>query len=280
MVASILPVHAIVAAVMGGTGTPDLIVEGRGSPHSHALRPSQARSLNNAELVIWVGASYEAFLRKPIAALAGQARLVTLIEIDGLTRYPTRGRDARGARRGQARNDAGSLDPHVWLDPVNAAVIATATAAALGEIDPGNATVYAANAESLAAKLEALDAELEVALEPVKTVPYATFHDAYQYFERRYGLNAVGWVTVSPERRPGAKRLHEIRARIGEIDARCLFSEPQFEPALVRTLVESTGVRAAVLDPLGAAIEPGPDAYFALLRGLARGLRDCLAAGG
>lgn len=281
VVVSIKPVHAIVAAVMAGVAAPELLVKGGGSPHTYAMRPSQARSLNNAELVFWVGGNLETFLRKPLSALAGKARLVKLMAIEGMTLYPTRAAGAWERHAEQAPQDTaqGALDAHVWLDPANAKRIASAAAAALTETDPANRAAYAANAERFAARIDALDAELRAALAPLKHVPYAVFHDAYQYFEQRYGLNAVGAVTISPERRPGARRLRRIRATIRAFGARCVFHEPQFEPALLQNVVEGTGARVGVLDPLGAELEPGADAYFALMRGLARGLAECLEAG-
>ncbi|MCH7887821.1 MAG: zinc ABC transporter substrate-binding protein [Proteobacteria bacterium] len=281
VVVSIKPVHAIVAAVMAGVAAPELLVKGGGSPHTYAMRPSQARSLNDAELVFWVGGNLETFLRKPLSALAGKARLIKLMAIEGMTLYPTRAGGAWERHAEQAPQDAahGALDAHVWLDPANAKRIASAAAAALTETDPANRAAYAANAERFAARIDALDAELRAALAPLKHVPYAVFHDAYQYFEQRYGLNAVGAVTISPERRPGARRLRQIRATIRAFSARCVFHEPQFEPALLQNVVEGTGARVGVLDPLGAELEPGADAYFALMRGLARGLAECLEAG-
>ena len=282
VIVSIKPVHAIVAAVMERVAAPDLIIKGAGSPHTYAMRPSEARRLNDAQLVFWVGENLETFLRKPLSALAGSARVITLMNVEGLTRFPTREGGARQEHQIQAREggEHDGLDVHVWLDSTNAKLIAKAAAAALGEVDPTHRATYAANVARFIARVDALDAELRAALEPVKDVPFVALHDAYQYVERRYGLNAIGSVVAGPERRPGAKRLQEIRTTISELDARCLFSEPQFNPALVQIVVEGTDAKTAVLDPLGAELTPGPDAYFALMRNLARALRGCLAGDG
>ena len=264
VVVSVKPIHSIVAAVMTGVAAPWLVVGGSASPHDYALRPSDAMALSRADLVFWVGKDFELFLAKPIAALAGEARVVTLMDIDGLTRL------ALGA--------GGAFDPHIWLDPANARVIAVATADALSTADPDNRARYGANAGALAARLDALDGELRAALAPLSDLPYVVFHDAYGYFERRYALAMAGAITVNPQHKPGAKRLRELRDRIRALGARCLFREPQFAPALIDTLVEGSGARTGVLDPLGAALAPGPEAYFALMRGLAASLRACLAA--
>ena len=281
VVASIVPVHAIVAAVMAGVAVPALVVKGGGSPHAYALRPSDARALARANLVFWIGEGLETFLAKPLAALAGTARVVTLTDAEGIRHLPVR---AGGAWEQRTEDDAGgepghATDPHVWLDPANAVAIARAAAAALAGADPDNRAIYAANAERFAARADALDAEIEAFLAPVRTTPYAVFHDAFQHFERRYRLNAVGAVTAGPQQQPSAKRIQWIGERIETLGARCLFREPQFAPALAETIARDVNARTGVLDPLGAALEPGPDAYFALMRGLARALRDCLTAG-
>jgi zinc transport system substrate-binding protein len=165
---------------------------------------------------------------------------------------------------------------HIWLSPHNAVAMAAAIAARLGDIDPGNAERYRANLAALETRLEALETELEERLEPVRGRGYVVFHDAYQYFEREFALQPLGSITVSPDLQPGTRQLAELRQAIVERDAVCVFAEPQFEPRLVEMLVEGTTARSAVLDPLGAALEPGPEAYPTLLANLATALRDCL----
>jgi len=165
---------------------------------------------------------------------------------------------------------------HIWLDPPNAIAMTRAIAATLGSADPANRVRYEANATRLAARIETLDGQLAAALAPVQNTPYIVFHDAYQYFDTRYGLHPAGSITVSPQLSRGARRLVEIRERIRADKAVCVFTEPQFEPKLVRTVVDGTGARVATLDPLGARLKPGPDAYFQLLRNLAKDLTACL----
>jgi len=292
VVTSIKPVHSLVAGVMVGAGSPALLVPGGGSPHAYTLRPSQARRLQEADLVFWIGDGMETFLAKPLGALARGARVVALYRAPGGTLLATRRGgvwDDHGAARDEAasaqrepnhddNNAHGSVDMHVWLDPANAQAMAGAIAEALAETDPANAARYRANGEDLRQRLGALDRELRRTLAPVAARPYVVFHDAYQYFEARYGLSAAGAITVSPGRPPGARRLAEIRARIVATGARCVFAEPQFPPPLVRTVIEDTAAKAAILDPLGAELTAGPETYFTLMRALARALADCLAS--
>ncbi len=289
VVASIMPVHSLVAGVMQGVGTPHLLVPGGASPHSFTLRPSDARRLNAAKAVFWIGPQVESFLERPLKALAQKAEVVSLVDAKGVRHLPYRkggpwepdaDEDAHhGARAGGDGHDHGEygIDGHVWLDPQNAIAMTRAIAAALGRADPAHKARYASNADHMVARLEALDGALRTTLAPVKGKHYIVFHDAYHYFDTRYGLTPAGSITVSPEVSPGAKRLVEIRRRIRRDKAVCVFAEPQFQPKLVGTVIEGTGAKAATLDPLGAALKPGPDAYFELLRNLAKDLTACLA---
>ena len=262
IVVSIKPIHALVAAVSDGVTTPTLLMRGAASPHDFALRPSDARRLSQADIVIWIGESLEAPLAKATATIAGDATVVSLMERPEMALLTRR---------------HGGTDPHLWLDPGNAAAIASVVEAALAGLDPDNAAIYAANGARLRDDLARLDAELAASLAPVKQTPFAVFHDAYQYFERHFGLNAVGAVTLDPEQPPGARRLVEIRATIRETGARCVFAEPQFPLDLLSIVIEGTDARVAILDPLGADLPAGAGAYFAIMRGLAAALSECLS---
>ena len=180
------------------------------------------------------------------------------------------------AEHGHDEHAHGEFDMHIWLDPENAKIMAAAAAKALIEADPANGDLYRANKANLDQRLEALGAEITAELAAVKDAPFIVFHDAYQYMEQRFDLNTVGSITVSPERQPGAARLREIHEKIGELNARCVFAEPQFEPRLVRTVVEGTAAKTGILDPLGADLKDGPDLYFELMRRNAESLRNCL----
>ncbi|BBK38036.1 zinc ABC transporter substrate-binding protein [Allostella sp. ATCC 35155] len=288
VVATVKPVHSLVARVMAGVGEPALLISGMASPHTWSLRPSDARRLQGADLVVWVGPTLETPLAKPLAALAGAAKVMTLSQTDGVTMLPAReggpwgdGHD-HGHDHGHShgkKGEAEEVDGHFWLDPTNARAAVNAVAERLATIDAANAGRYRANARAAAAELEALDRELTERVTPVRGRPFLVFHDAYQYLERRYGLNAVGAITVSPERKPGAKRIRALRQQVRRSGAACVFREPQFDPGLVATVTEGTSAKAAVLDPLGSAIPDGTGFYPELMRGLAAALADCLGGG-
>jgi zinc transport system substrate-binding protein len=282
VVATVKPIHSLVASVMGDRGTPALIVRGGASPHTYSLKPSDARVLDSADVVFWSGHGMEVFLEDSIETLAPHATIVELSDAPGIELLPVREGGAfephehEGEEEHDHEHEHGELDMHFWLDPVAAEHMVSAIAETLSAADPDNASVYAANAASTVAHLKSLAAELATQLAPVKDKPFIVFHDAYQYFERRFGLTVAGSITVSPEVMPGAQRVGELHAKLQDLDAACIFAEPQFEPAIVTTIAEGTSAKTAVLDPEGAALPEGAGLYDALLRGLATSLVDCL----
>ena len=305
VVASIKPVHSLVAAVMQGVDTPYLLVDGAGSPHTYALKPSQARQLQDADLVFWMSHDLEAFLEKPIESIATNATSVQLMESHGLTKLNFREGGAFASHDHDDHDDHGhddkdhddhddhghdekdhddkdhdGVDPHVWLDPANAKAMIHEIEEALVAADPAHAAAYEANTEALMLKIDSLVAEVDAELEPVKGRGYVVFHDAYQYFEARFGVSAIGSITVSPEVLPGAERVSELQEKVRDLDAACVFSEPQFKPKLVATVTENTNAGTGVLDPLGATIENGPELYFTLIRNMANSLKECLVKSG
>ena len=440
VVASVKPLHSLVSGVTEGVQKPDLIVKGAASPHTYSLKPSQAKQLEEADLVFWMGHELESFLEQPLEAIATKAKVVELIDSQGLKRLDMReggafddhGHDDHGqgehseeghddhAGEGHAfewagifklsaedytwtfakvdgdyadpmmkmvflrtssggeegieeqeevaerlikqqssvrRNHDGRLIPdeenayqlvfdanrnvtkmrinikkegyyafftehmpfefeagehflknvsgkdieptaqepeaghhdhhghsgfdvHVWLDPENAKVLVQEIKEALVELDPSNAGKYEANAKNLMLKLDRLISEISVKLASSKGKGFVVFHDAYQYFEERFGMTAVGSITVSPEVVPGASRIRELKDKIVELDAHCVFSEPQFQPKIVFTVAEGTQANTGVLDPLGASIADGPELYFTLVRDMANSLQECLSKRG
>jgi len=268
VVTSIGPVHSLAAAVMGNLGEPGRIVRGYGSPHAYQMRPSDAASLRDADLVLWIGPSMETFLQRPLAGVSEDTRVVALSELPKLHLLESRGGDS---------HDAGIHDAHIWLSPANARVMAHAIAAELRRLDPENTETYQANLELLTRRIDAMEARIASRLAPVRAVPFVVFHDAFRYFEESFGLVSVGSVTLSPDRMPSARRIKELREAIVRSGARCVFREPQFESALVQVLIEDTGARAGVLDPLGTDVDPGPNAYIALMDANADSLTECLA---
>jgi zinc transport system substrate-binding protein len=281
VLASIKPLHSLAATVMDGVGKPGLLMRATASAHTYTLRPSDARAIEQADVMFWIGPDYEAFMAKAVRGLPRKARVVTMSAVPDVALLPTREGGVWIAEDGHdhAHGDNAEHDMHLWLDPVNAKAFARAMAATLAEADPAHAERYQANAQTLAARLDALDEDLRARLAPVAHKPFVVFHDAYQYLEKRYGLTAAGSITVTPDRTPGPRRLSDLRRAIAERNANCVFSEPQFTSALAGTVASGTRARAGVLDPLGAAIPEGKDAYFAMMETLADSFVGCLGHG-
>lgn len=329
VVVSIKPIHSLVSAVMEGVATPTLLVK-TGSPHAYTLRPSEARALANADLVVWVGHELESFLEKPLQTVAKNAQKLELSEQlkssllatrnsgewqhedheehkdhdehheegteehsghdehheegieehkdhdehheEGIEEHSDNDEHHEDGAESHHEHHHGAMDLHLWLDPKIAQKIVIETTNMLVELDPAHALQYQSNAMKLNERLTSLDQRLKQTLKPVKATPYLVFHSAYQYFETAYDLNAIGSVTIDPDRKPGAKGISEIRKKVKDSGARCVFSEPQFQSSLVTTIIEGTGAKTGVLDPLGSEIPEGPEAYFTLINNLANNL--------
>jgi zinc transport system substrate-binding protein len=306
VVVSIKPIHSLVASIMKGVGEPKLIVDGAASPHTFSLKPSNAAAIESADVIFWIGPGIEAFLEKPLDALAASATVIELEDAPGLQKLPFResgafeahdhGHEAEDAHEHgdhehgdhdrAAENHAehdhdghGGFDTHLWLDPMNAKAMAEEIEKTLVGADPANAAAYQANGAALMKDLDTLDTELKATVAPVKDKPFIVFHDAYQYFENRYGVSVAGSITVSPETMPGAERVGQIQKKVKELGATCVFAEPQFEPKLVAVVTEGTPARSGTLDPEAATLKPGPGLYFELMRGLASSMKNCLSQG-
>ena len=308
----IAPVHALVAQVMSGVGVPDLVLPPTASPHAHALRPSEAAALQGADLVVWVGPELTPWLADPLGALAPNAARLGLLEVEGIRRLGFRdGASFEAHDHGDADHDdhahdapdqkaethddhAGhdhahddhahddhahdhsGIDPHAWLDPANAALWLDVIAAELSRLDPDHAATYAANAATAQAALTTMQADIAARMASLSG-DFIVFHDAYHYFEARFGVEAAGAISLSDASDPGPARVAEIRDLVAADSIACVFVEPQFNRGMVDAVFEGTGVRIGVIDPIGAMLEPGPALYPALLDAMAQSFETCLA---
>ena len=289
VIASIVPVHSIVASVMGDVGTPELLLSGKNSEHTASLSPQQLSDLGKADVVFMIGAGLEHKLGQVSGSDAvGGKKFTALSEVAGIKTLPVRqggtfevheeheGEEHEGEEHDDHDEAILKFDPHVWLDPENAKAMTNAVAADLSKADPDNAKTYEANAAANVASLDQLTADITAETKPIQNKPFVVFHDAYQYFEKRFGLTAVGSISDVSAAAPSAKRLNEIRSKLEETKAVCVFREPQFDAKYVTVVLEGSKAKAGILDPIGSDITPGPKAYAELLTRLAEGARDCL----
>lgn len=226
--------------------------------------------------MVWIGPELTPWLDAALDGRPEGAATLALLEADGTTLRAYGEADAHGEADHDHGHDHGSEDPHAWLDPGNAQIWLELIAGELGRLDPENAATYAANAAAAGGEIKVLDAELAALLAPVKDRPLVTFHDAYGYFGDHYGLTFAGSLALGDASSPGAARLVELRGALESGGVVCLFPEAQHDPALIEQLADGTGVKiGGALDPVGSVLEAGPEAYAALLRGLATVIADC-----
>jgi len=261
------PVQSLVALVMGELGAPVLLMDRGADAHDYQMRPSQARALDGADLLVWIGQDMTPWLQQAAAVRAEGTSLALLDVADTrLRRFaPDNG------------DDHGTTDPHAWLDPTNAQAWLAAISDALSALDPGNSATYAANAAAAGEAVAALDRDLQARLVPAQSTPIVTEHDAYGYFSDRYGLTVVGSLAAGDAAAPGAARLTAIReAATGAAGSSCIFPEAGHDPRLSEQMASDLGLRlGAPLDPEGAAQEPGPGLYAALLTAMADSIVAC-----
>ena len=310
VVTSIKPIHSLASYLMDGIGKPELIVDGYASPHGFSMKPSHAKMLQNADLIFWVGEDLENFLEKPLKSIAKKAEKIELIEIKGLNVLKFRERnifdehdhddhahddhgkkeddhddhdhDDHGKKEEHDDHDDhdeheghahGEFDPHIWLDTMNAKAMLNEMGEHLIENDPKNEAKYKSNLDKALKDIDKLT--IEVMTELNNSVSSIVFHDAYQYFEKRFNVNVLGAFTVNTDVMPGAEQLAEIREIIEHDKVACVFSEPQFNPDIINAVAKDMKIKTGVLDPLGATLDSGKDLYFKLIRNMSVSFKGC-----
>ena len=308
VVASIKPIHSLASYLMDGVAKPDLIVDGYASPHGFAMKPSHAKMLQNADIVFWVGEDLENFLEKPLDSIAAKAEKIELLEVKGLVKLKFRernifddhddhddhghkkkddhddhdhddhakkedGHDDHDDHDGHEGHHHGEFDPHIWLDPINAKVILFEMSKHLIENDPTNETTYRANLGKAYKEIDKLTNDVTTELN--ESTASIVFHDAYQYFEKRFSVNILGAFTVNTDVLPGAEQLSEIREVIEHEKVACVFSEPQFNPDIIQAVAKDMNIKTGIVDPLGATLTPGKDLYFDLIKNMSKSFKGC-----
>ena len=293
--------HSLVTRVMAGIGMPDLIVDRGASPHEYSLRPSNAASLEAADLVFWISNGLTPWLDDALNTLARNAKVIELMDAKGVTVLPFRegatfethshqhkhGEDGHDEdehdehKHGEDGHDedehaAVNVDPHGWLDPYNGKIWLDVIATALSKIDPTNSDVYFANATQAKEDIDTVIFNLEATLAEFRGTNFIVYHDAYQYFEKRFDVLAAGSISLGDVSDPSPARIAEVHNKVEELGITCVFSEPQFNPELVRTVTNKVSVKTRVIDPLGTQFTLGPDFYLNVLRGIAQSMASCL----
>ena len=291
VVTTIKPLHSLISSVMEGVGEPSLIIEGTSNPHTFVFKPSHAQMLEEADIVFWIGEDLEAFMEKPLDSLAGNATKISFMELSSIEKLKFREEnifddhddhghddhdgheDEHEGHDGHDGHHHGEFDAHIWLDPSNAIEMVLEISHELSEIDPDNAAKYEMNANKTIASLNNLINEINSSIP--KDASYIVFHDAYQYFENRFGVSSAGALTLNPDVLPGAKQIDAIQDLIQNQNIKCIFSEPQYNPKIIETLAADMKISTGIMDPLGAFIDQGPEMYQSLILDIANSLKDC-----
>ena len=313
VVTTIQPLHSLISNVMGNKGKLDLILKGTSSPHSFTLKPSHAKMLENADAIFWIDKDLESFLEKPLKSIPKKAKVIHLMDLTSLEIHKFREKNIYGGHDDHDKHDDhgkhghkedkhdkhddhdkhghkedkhdkhddhdkhghahGEFDVHIWLDPNNAKVIVKEVAKQLAALDSPNSELYKMNAKKAVNKLDNLIDKIDKSIN--KKASFVTFHDAYQYFEKRFGIEGLGALTINTDIQPSAKQIKEIQHLVEDKNIKCIFSEPQFNPKLINMIAKSTGAKTGILDPLGSSYKPGKDLYFNLINDLYENLNKC-----
>ncbi len=314
VVTTIKPLHSLISSVMEGVGKPSLIIEGTNNPHTFVFKPSHAEMIENADIVFWIGEDLEAFMEKPLESLAKNAKTISFMDLASIKKLKFReqnifddhddhghddhddhghkdddhddhddhdghddehdGHDDHDDHAGHHDgHNHGEFDAHIWLDPANAKEMVLEISHELSEIDPSNKSKYEDNASKTIVALDKLIEEVDKSLS--KDISYIVFHDAYQYFEKRFGVIPAGALTLNPDVLPGAKQIADIQDVINDKGIKCIFSEPQYNPKIIETLGNDMNISTGVMDPLGAYIDAGPSMYSDLINQIANSIKDC-----
>ena len=288
VVTTIKPLHSLIANVMDGVGEPALIIEGSTSPHSFTLKPSHAKLLEEADIIFWIGEGIETFMERPLESIVKNAEVIELMEIESINKLKFReesifedhedhhdhdDHDVHDDHDGHEGHNHGEFDAHIWLDPMNAKEMVHEIAHELGDLDPANKDKYEANAKATIQALDQLVNDIDKGIN--KDAKFVVFHDAYQYFEERFGVRAAGALTLNTDVLPGAKQIADIQDVIKDRGIKCIFSEPQFNPKIITTIAEDMNIKTGVFDPLGANIDSNKSLYFKLITNLGDELKGC-----
>ena len=280
VVATIKPLHSLVQAVMGDTGHPKLLVEGYHSPHGFEMKPSHIMTLKNADIIFYIDKDFEVFLNKPLLNLPKNIKLISIAQKADLNILKNRKKGAWETSHKETHHDHhhGTEDFHIWLNPDNARKIVNLIADELSLLYPKNQAIYQKNAQKMREKIRQTDTKIAKELASVQHKNFIVFHDAYQYFEKYYGLTSVGSLTIEPHEALSIKQLQDIKKTIVRKQAVCIFKEPQFSDRKINTVIEGTNTKIGTLDPLGSGLTDGEDLYINLLKNLADDFKKCLGA--
>ncbi len=329
VITTIQPINSLVSAVIGDTGKTISLIPADISPHEYKLKPSDAKKMQEANIIFFVSNHLESSVTKVFKNLPKNIKIINLLEETGIEHLAIRDNEAwerhdhhghddhddhekngkkhddhdkhakkhddhddhekhgkkhddhddheKHGKKHDDHDDHQSKDDfHIWLSPDNAIKIVEKVNKELILLFPDIASKYSENSNKMIDKIKKLKNELAKDLAPIKGKPYVVFHDAYQYFEKTFDLNAVGSVALEGDIASSPKQISFIKDKIKKLNASCVFQEPQFDNKLVKIVVEGTNAQIGTLDPLGVIISGKENFYIQLLKNMAKSLKECL----
>ena len=306
IITTIQPITSLVSAVIGNTGKTISLIPTEISPHEYKLKPSDIKKLQNGNIIFYVSDHLETSITKVFENLPKNIKSINLMEDAGIKHLAIRDNEAwerhdhrhghgdhhdhdkkakehddhedekHAKKHDDHNNHEKEDDVHIWLSPDNAVKIIKKVNKELSLYFPENAKTYNKNTNQMIKKINELEVELKNELSGIKDKPYIVFHDAYQYFETSFDLNAVGSIALDGDIASSPKQISFIKDKIFKLKASCVFKEPQFDSKLVKIVVEGTNAQIGTLDPLGINVKSGENFYLQLLKNMAKSLKNCL----
>lgn len=231
-----------------------------GCLHDYALRPSDLKTLEKADVFIINGAGMESFLEDVVSR---QKDLKVIEASEGIPLL---------------KDTNGEENAHVWVSVTNAITYVNNIAEQLSAADPDNEAKYLANAAVYVQKLTELKDEMHSVLDSLKNRDIITFHEAFPYFAQEFDLNIVAVVEREPGSEPTPRELADIIDTINQIGIKALFAEPQYPSKAAEAIARDTGAKVFTLDPVvtGEAVPGAADAYIEKMRKNAETLTEAL----
>lgn len=272
LLTSIKPLQLIAAAIQHDITTPDVLLPIGTSAHHYTLKPNDIQRIQSADLFYWIGPDMEIFLTKTIQTRSKPSIAIQQLPRIHLQYFSTVEQEHDD---NDHEHQAGSLDPHLWLSPINANIIATKMVEDLSLIDPANKNKYQANLLAFQQNLNAADKSIIHNFSTITLKPYFVFHETYNYFEQNYKVKHSGVFSLNAGIQPSVRHVAEMKQRLKEAGNSCIFYEPPIEPKLANTLAQGLPVKVYMLDAMGSEIPMNNEGYPKLLSGLAKQLQKC-----
>lgn len=273
---SIPPLAGIIAPLLDENDQISVILKPGASPHGFQLKPSDLRGLQSSDLIVWVGSPVDSWMQKTITNL--DKANVNLAKISGIETYPVRkgglwevhhhhelgekdehegheDHEDHEDHESHSAKELLSIDGHLWMSYKNSLLLVKVVSKQLQQLKPNQTDQINQTTQAWLNKLQQTHKRIQQQLLPVKNKPYMVLHDAYQYFEKQYGLNGIGSIQLNPSITPSLKRVAKIRAKIKQGAVKCVFKEPQFPEKRVLAVTKGLDVQVGSLDPMGIVSE-------------------------